>query len=107
MTALCSSGAFQFGGRERVACCGALMVASARAQPYMPRWRKSSRPARASHGNAPPMAALLRLSYCVMTTDNSAELSWALVIAEFFFRQPLARSCGVYGQLEFLSNELR
>src|SRR4051794_2844663 len=107
MTVLCSSGAFQFDGREPIVCCGALMLASARAQPYMPRWRKSSRPARASHGSASPIAALLRLSYCVTTADNSADLFWALVIGDFFSGTRSLDRPGMYGQLESLLNELR
>src|ERR1700733_13155032 len=91
ITVLCSSGGFQFDGREPVGRSNPGMAETVRAQPDIPVWRKSMSPARASGGKALPRAAARRVSYCVTAMEATA-LFFAFVIVAFFFQQPIARS---------------
>src|ERR1700752_473472 len=84
----------QFNAGGQLGCCDklALAIAMDRAQPHMPRRRKSRSPLRASGGSAWPSAALRRVSYwATMLVDPSEPSPEFDVISEFFLR-PLARS---------------
>src|SRR5215472_6708032 len=84
----------QFNAGGQLGCCDMLApaIAMIRAQPHMPRRRKSMSPPRASGGSTWPSAALRRVSYCAtMIVDPSESSARVDVISEFFLR-PLARS---------------
>src|SRR5581483_483579 len=106
-TALCSSGIFQFGGREPDGRGGALIVATARAHPLMPRRRKSSSPVRASGGRAPPRTAPRKASYCITSTDDSANCSCGCSSGSFFSGDRSFDRPGVDVEVELLPNQLR
>src|ERR1700758_5299292 len=94
MRVLHSSEGAQFNAGGQLGCCDMLApaIAMARAQPHMPRRRKSMSPLRASGGSTWPSAALRRVSYwATMLVDHSEPSQELDVISQFFLR-PLARS---------------
>lgn len=87
MHVLCSRGAADRGAGSQTGG-GALAAASARAHPHIPRRRKSTRPLRASGGNASPSAAMRSVSYRDATTDACGTLGAAAIasLGSFFFQ---------------------
>jgi hypothetical protein len=85
--ALRSQGSAGFARGAGIGSCRTLPPARARAQPHIPRCRKSISPLRASGGSASPSMALRKVSYWATTVDASvADFPAALgVIAQFFF----------------------
>src|SRR3954447_21326518 len=86
MMALRAQGSAGFERCAGIGSCRTLPTTRVRAQPHMPRRRKSIRPLRASGGSASPSAAMRRVSYWATTVDAPAEGFSAApgVIAKFF-----------------------
>jgi hypothetical protein len=87
MHVLCSRGAADRGASPQ-SDGGALAATSARAHPHIPRRRKSTRPLRASSGNASPSAAMRSVSYLDAMTDACGAMGAAAPVSlgSFFFQ---------------------